>query len=48
MPKRDRRFWEFSFFFVCMCGQLFWVLKIMPETKGIPLEDMEAKLGLDK
>ena len=38
----------FSFFFVCMCGQLFWVLKIMPETKGIPLEDMEAKLGLDK
>ena len=29
-----------------MVGQLFWVLKVMPETKGIPLEEMEEKLGL--
>lgn len=37
---------SFSLFLVFMCGQLFWVLKIMPETKGVPLEEMEAKLGL--
>lgn len=36
----------FSVFFVCMCGQLLWVLKVMPETKGVPLEQMEAKLGI--
>ena len=29
-----------------MIGQLFWVLTVMPETKGIPLEEMEEKLGL--
>lgn len=38
----------FLIFFVCMCGQLFWVLTMMPETKGVPLEEMESKLGLDK
>lgn len=27
-------------------GQLSWVLRVMPETKGVPLEEMEAKLGL--
>ena len=37
----------FAFFFGCMCGQLLWVLKVMPETKGVPLEKMSAKLGLD-
>ena len=36
----------FGIFFLCMVGQLFWVLKVMPETKGIPLEEMEEKLGL--
>lgn len=36
----------FSIFFVAMLGQLFWVLRVMPETKGIPLEEMEATLGL--
>lgn len=40
--------WAFSIFFICMLGQLFWVLTKMPETKGIPLEEMESKLGLDK
>jgi sugar porter (SP) family MFS transporter len=38
--------WAFSIFFVCMIGQLVWVLKVMPETKGVPLEEMEEKLGL--
>ena len=36
----------FSIFFIAMVGQLIWVLKVMPETKGVPLEEMEAKLGL--
>jgi len=36
----------FSIFFVCMVGQLLWVLKVMPETKGVPLEEMERRLGL--
>ena len=36
----------FAIFAVFMVGQLFWVLKVMPETKGVPLEEMEAKLGL--
>jgi MFS transporter, SP family, xylose:H+ symportor len=36
----------FALFFVCMVGQLAWVLKVMPETKGVPLEEMEEKLGL--
>lgn len=36
----------FSIFFVAMVGQLAWVLKVMPETKGVPLEEMEVKLGL--
>lgn len=38
--------YAFGIFFLAMVGQLFWVLKVMPETKGIPLEDMEEKLGL--
>ncbi|WP_232547579.1 sugar porter family MFS transporter [Propioniciclava soli] len=36
----------FAIFFVFMVGQLVWVLRVMPETKGVPLEEMEAKLGL--
>jgi len=36
----------FSVFAVFMVGQLVWVLKVMPETKGVPLEQMERKLGL--
>ncbi|MCG2624328.1 sugar porter family MFS transporter [Arthrobacter sp. I2-34] len=38
--------WAFSLFFICMIGQLIWVLKVMPETKGVPLEEMEEQLGL--
>ena len=36
----------FAFYAVCMVGQLIWVLTVMPETKGIPLEEIEKKLGI--
>ncbi|MCH8612531.1 sugar porter family MFS transporter [Arsenicicoccus dermatophilus] len=36
----------FAIFFLCMVGQLVWVLRVMPESKGVPLEEMEARLGL--
>ena len=36
----------FTFFAVCMIGQLIWVMLKMPETKNISLEDMEKKLGI--
>jgi MFS transporter, SP family, xylose:H+ symportor len=36
----------FGLFFVCMIGQLVWVLKVMPETKNVPLEEMEENLGI--
>ncbi len=38
----------FTFFAVCMVGQLIWVIFKMPETKNISLEDMEKKLGIKK
>ena len=37
----------FTLFFVCMIGQLVWVLKVMPETRGVPLEEMERTLGIE-
>ena len=37
----------FLLFFVCMVGQLIWVIKVMPETKGVPLEEMEQNLGIE-
>ncbi|GAA1231895.1 sugar porter family MFS transporter [Prauserella halophila] len=36
----------FAFFFVCMVGQLVWVLVLMPETKGVPLEKLKGVLGV--
>ena len=38
----------FGFFFVCMVGLLFWVILVMPETKGVALEDMDEYLGLEE
>lgn len=38
----------FAIFFVAMGAQLVWVLKVMPETKGVPLEEMAEKLGLNR
>lgn len=36
----------FAFYALCMVGQLIWVLTVMPETKGVPLEELQKKLGL--
>ena len=35
-------------FFCCMMGiQLVWVRFMVPETKGVPLEEMSKKLGIE-
>lgn len=36
----------FTFYAVCMVGQLLWVIYIMPETKGLSLESIQEKLGI--
>jgi sugar porter (SP) family MFS transporter len=36
----------FAFYAVMMVLQLVWVLKVMPETKGVPLEDIQKRLGI--
>jgi sugar porter (SP) family MFS transporter len=36
----------FAFYAVMMVGQLIWVLLVMPETKGIPLEQIQKRLGI--
>lgn len=36
----------FGFFAFMMVLQLVWVLVMVPETKGVPLEEMEKKLGI--
>lgn len=38
--------YTFTFYAVCMVGQLFWVIYIMPETKGVSLENIQKKLGI--
>ena len=37
----------FAFFAVMMVLQLAWVIFIMPETKGVPLEEIQKKLGIE-
>ena len=37
----------FAFYALCMIGQLIWVIYIMPETKGISLEQIQKKLGIE-
>jgi MFS transporter, SP family, xylose:H+ symportor len=37
----------FAFYACCMVVQLVWVALVMPETKGISLEDMQRKFGID-
>lgn len=39
--------WLFVFFCGMMCLQLVWVLTMVPETKGVPLEKIQEKLGLN-
>jgi hypothetical protein len=29
-----------------MVLQLLWVISVMPETKGVPLEEIQARLGI--
>jgi len=36
----------FLFFAFMMVLQLVWVKTMMPETKGVPLEQMQARLGI--
>jgi MFS family permease len=36
----------FGFFCFMMVLQLVWVKTMVPETKGVPLEEMQAKLGI--
>lgn len=37
----------FAFFACMMMLQLLWVVTMVPETKGVPLEEMEARLGVE-
>ena len=37
----------FLFFCGMMVLQLIWVKTVMPETKGVPLEQMQRRLGID-
>jgi MFS transporter, SP family, xylose:H+ symportor len=37
----------FAFYALCMVGQLIWVLRVMPETKGVPLEQIQRRLGIE-
>jgi hypothetical protein len=38
--------YTFAFYTICMIGQLFWVIYVMPETKGISLEKIQNMLGI--
>jgi hypothetical protein len=37
----------FAFYAAMMVLQLAWVLVAMPETKGVPLEEIQKKLGIE-
>jgi SP family xylose:H+ symportor-like MFS transporter len=37
----------FAFYAVMMFVQLLWALFLMPETKGVPLEEIQKELGID-
>ena len=37
----------FAFYAAMMVLQLIWVLTVMPETKGVPLEQIQRKLGIE-
>ena len=37
----------FAFYACMMVLQLIWVLKVMPETKGVPLEEIQKRLGIE-
>jgi SP family xylose:H+ symportor-like MFS transporter len=37
----------FAFYALCMVGQLLWVIMVMPETKGVSLEQIQKRLGIE-
>ncbi|MFH1923768.1 MAG: sugar porter family MFS transporter [Planctomycetota bacterium] len=37
----------FAFYAAMMVLQLVWVLAVMPETKGVPLEEIQKRLGIE-
>lgn len=37
----------FVFYSLCMIGQLIWVIRVMPETKGASLEEIQRRLGIE-
>ena len=37
----------FAFYAAMMVLQLLWVIYVMPETKGVPLERIQKELGID-
>jgi MFS family permease len=37
----------FAFYAAMMVLQLLWVLRFMPETKGVPLEEIQKRLGIE-
>ena len=37
----------FAFYLVCMMVQLVWVLRVMPETRGVSLERIQKELGIE-
>lgn len=37
----------FALYTLMMVGQLAWVIWVMPETKGVPLEEIQRKLGIE-
>ncbi len=44
----DQLGWKiFAIYGLCMVGQLVWVLLVMPETKGVPLEKIQKELGIE-
>ena len=39
--------YTYAFFAAMMVLQLVWVLTIMPETKGVSLEQLQRNLGIE-
>lgn len=37
----------FAFYALMMVGQLLWVIVVMPETKGVPLEEIQKRMGIE-
>ena len=39
--------YAYAFYAVMMVLQLLWVLFLMPETKGVSLEQIQRQLGIE-